>query len=139
MLMPYLVRYRLSRRFNLSHGNDPQAWQYLALPSWKVSQFLIPQSQRLGGFPSSGPRQPGHLFLCLRKATQMAQFIPQGAISELLCVDTATLLYCADISMRIFYHPGIARHVRGRRTILLKCAQIMSPTGRYKDYSGTMR
>lgn len=90
MLMPYFVRYRLSKRFNLSHGNASHAKQDLALPSSKVAQFLILQSRQEGGFPSSGPRQPGHLFLCLRKATQMAQFIPQGAISELLCVDTIT-------------------------------------------------
>ncbi len=68
MLIRYLVRYLLSRRFNLSHGTLSHSKQYLALLPRNVMQFLIMQSLQETGLPASGPLQPGHLLRSLRKA-----------------------------------------------------------------------
>lgn len=81
MLMPYLVLYRLSKRFSLMQGKLSQSKQYLALAFAIFSQFLILHSTRDFDLRLSSPRQPGHGFLSLVNARQRRQFIPQGAIS----------------------------------------------------------
>jgi hypothetical protein len=68
MLIRYLVRYLLSKRFNLSHGTLSQSEQNLAFSPRKVTQFFIMQSLQETGLPASGPLQPGHLLRSLRKA-----------------------------------------------------------------------
>jgi len=40
----------------------------------------------------SAALQPGHLFFSLKYAVQIAQFIPQGAISEILFKDAMMIL-----------------------------------------------
>jgi len=99
MLMRYFVRYLLSSCFSLLHGKSLHSKQKEGGSSWNVAQFLILHFQRVTGLLSSGPLQPGHLFLSRRYATQIPQFIPQGAISEVLSGNFTTsdrhFLFCS--------------------------------------------
>jgi hypothetical protein len=80
MLMPYLVLYRSSRCFSLSHGKLSQLKQYFASALIIFSQFLILQAAQDFGLLLSSPRQPGHCLRSLMNALHRRQFIPQGAI-----------------------------------------------------------
>ena len=82
MLILYLVRYLLSSRFNLSHGNFSHPKQNPASSFCKLAQFLMLHLVQLADLLSSEPLQPGHFFFSRRYAMQMPQFIPHGAISE---------------------------------------------------------
>ena len=77
MLMPYFVRYRLSRRLKRSHGKLAQSVQKFPPLS---GHNLILQAKRVLHFLRSSPRQPGQLFRGCRKARQRLQFMPHGAI-----------------------------------------------------------
>ena len=81
MLMPYLVRYRLSKWFSLAQGKLSQLKQYLTSAFTSFSQFLIRHIERDFDLKLSSPLQPGHDFLSLPNARQRRQFIPQGAMS----------------------------------------------------------
>ena len=81
MLIPYLIRYLLSRFLNLLHGNFSQlSEQNFQLFFFRILQFLIMHFLQYCGFLFIS-LQPGHLFFSLRYPKQIAQFIPQGAIN----------------------------------------------------------
>jgi hypothetical protein len=76
--MPYRLRYRLSIRFNRSHGNPAQSWQNRPVRSlhMRIRQF----TRDFGRFCSAS-RHPWHGFFGRRYALQTPQFIPHGAMS----------------------------------------------------------
>ena len=79
MLMPYCFRYILSRRFNPGQGKEAQEWsQYfpLRLVQKRKMHFLL--------HFVFGVRQPSHLFLSRTYPMQIRQFIPQGAMLDIL-------------------------------------------------------
>ena len=74
MLMPYLALYLLSRFFNLLQG-------YFSHLSEQNLFFLIVGQILMTHFLLHSP-QPRQTFFSRRKALQMPQFMPQGAISD---------------------------------------------------------
>ena len=84
ILILYLVRYLLSNVLNLTQGSFSHSWQNVILCFFNSSQFLILQLRQLNDLLSLLPLQPGQFFFSLRYAIQIPQFIPQGAMSELL-------------------------------------------------------
>ncbi len=94
MLMEYLVRYRLSRSLSLLQGKELQVKQnFPSGPSGARSQVTILQETQYFGFPSSGPRHPGHWSFFLDIAMQRAQSIPQGAIIALSMISGVLFSY----------------------------------------------
>jgi len=87
MLIAYLVRYRLSKCFICSQGNSSHEKQNFALVFRKNSHFLILHRARVTDVSTRICLQPGHVFFSLKYAMQMPQFIPQGAMSEILFTD----------------------------------------------------
>ena len=82
MLMPYFVRYLLSKQLSRSHGKLAQSVQKLPPTLRLEPQVLILHVTRVFGLPRSSPLQPGHLFRLRKNARQSAQFMPHGAISS---------------------------------------------------------
>jgi hypothetical protein len=72
-------------------GNFSHSKQYFALFVWKIMQVLILHLIRVTGLLESSPLQPGHLFLSLRYAMQIPQFIPHGAMNEVSFKDSIIL------------------------------------------------
>jgi len=91
MLILYFVRYLLSRCFRLLQGNFSHSKQYFASLVWKIMQFLILHLTTETALFMSSSLQPGHLFLSLRYAMQIPQFIPHGAINEVSFKDSMVL------------------------------------------------
>lgn len=91
LLILYLVRYLLSKCFRSSQGNFSHSKQYFASLVWKIMQFFILHLTRVMGLFKSAPLQPGHLFLSLRYAWQIPQFIPHGAMNEVSFKDPIIL------------------------------------------------
>lgn len=77
-LMPYRVRYRLSRRFNRAQGNSAQAKQNA--PS-RRSHRRSRQVAQYFGRSWSASLHPWQVRLSRRRALQIPQFIPQGAMT----------------------------------------------------------
>ncbi len=86
-LILYPVRYLLSKCFRVSHGKSSHSKQYFALPFRNVLQFLILHCRQLADLLETWSLQPGHLFLSLKYAEQIPQFIPHGAIRKILLKD----------------------------------------------------
>ena len=82
MLMPYLVRYRLSSCRSRLHGKLSQSTQNELVPLAMVSHVLILHVRQYRGLATSSPLHPGHRFLSLRWPRQSPQSMPQGAISS---------------------------------------------------------
>lgn len=79
MLMPYFARYLVSRFFNRLQGKDKQEIsQYFPLRSVQKRKmhFLLHLVFAV--------RQPSHLFLALTYPMHSRQFIPHGAMSDIL-------------------------------------------------------
>ncbi len=74
MLIPYLVRYRLSRSRKRRHG-EPHEQNSPTLST----QFLILQEAQYAGLDEE-LLQPEQILFSRRKPLHRAQFIPQGAI-----------------------------------------------------------
>jgi hypothetical protein len=78
--MPYLVRYRLSSRFNLEQGNVSHSKQKGRRNLLSFLQFRITHFLQYSGTIPSEERHPSHLFFDLKYPIQSAQFMPHGAI-----------------------------------------------------------
>jgi hypothetical protein len=76
-LMPYFVRYRLSRRRSRSQGNSGQWQQNLPV---RLLQMRMWQETMVLDLDCWMSRQPWQEFFCRKKALQTPQFIPQGAM-----------------------------------------------------------
>ncbi len=102
MLMPYFSRYLLSRFFSRKHGKEAQLLlQYFPLRSSQKRKvhFLL--------HFVLGVRQPSHLFLSRTYPMQRRQFIPHGAMSDILaCV---VIRYLSSRPPRVF---NIANGIR---------------------------
>ena len=88
ILMPYFPRYLLSRFFNRKQGKEAQEWsQYFP--------FLLTQNRRVHFLLHFvlGVRQPSHLFLSRTCPMQSRQFIPQGAMSDILVLVVIEYFY----------------------------------------------
>jgi len=92
MLILYLRLYLSSSDFILAHGYFPHLKQNFQLFSLNTWQFLIMQRLQLTALFSSLSLQPGHVFLSLRYALQIPQFIPHGAISLLAIFNSFVIL-----------------------------------------------
>jgi len=75
ILMAYFFLYRESNCRSFLHGKELQSKQYFPFRciQERIVQFLL--------HFLSGDQHPSHLFFCRRKARQIAQFMPQGAMS----------------------------------------------------------
>ena len=83
MLILYLVRYLLSRFFNLGQGNFSHLSEQKSIfLSFRILQCIIVHFLHESGLPSLISLQPRHLFFSLRCPIHIPQFIPHGAISE---------------------------------------------------------
>jgi hypothetical protein len=101
MLILYFVRYLLSRCFRFLQGYRSHEKQNLALPFRRIPQFLILHLVMLARLTACA-LQPGHLFLSLRYAMQIPQFIPQGAINDVAfedLIDSLPVLFCGSTSI----------------------------------------
>jgi len=85
MLMPYLVRYRLSRSRILPQGLEQSEQNSPTLST----QFLILQEAQYAGFEEE-LLQPEQILFSRRKPLHRAQFIPQGAIISGTIASTVT-------------------------------------------------
>lgn len=80
-LMPYLVRYLLSRCLRRSQGKSIQLKQK---SPWRLMQSRNRHCARVFGMFCSASRQPWQGFLGRKCTLQIAQFIPHAAIKFLL-------------------------------------------------------
>jgi hypothetical protein len=77
MLMRYFVRYRLSSCLSRRQGKSPHSWRYR---DFTCPQAVIVQFRHF----RSGAEHPWHRFFSRRKALQIAQSMPHGAMSDVL-------------------------------------------------------
>jgi hypothetical protein len=84
MLIPYFVLYLLSSCCSRLHGKSRHSKQNVPSERFNSVQFLMTHRAHDFGLPVLDPLHPGHVLMSRWYAMQRAQFMPQGAIRNVL-------------------------------------------------------